>query len=98
AAGARAETVPWYSDSALLVALMLALFSSLFGARQVDATEHHPGMVLAIAAESLVKLVALLFVAVFALTQFDGIEPLLETARHMPAHGHHSLSFFPPPP
>ncbi len=72
---------------------MLALFSSLFGARQVDATEHHPGMVLAVAAESVVKFIALLCVAVFALTQLDGIEPLLETARQMPAGVDHSISF-----
>ncbi|HEY5758815.1 MAG TPA: PAS domain-containing hybrid sensor histidine kinase/response regulator [Steroidobacter sp.] len=92
-AGAPAQSVAWYRDSALLVALMLALFSSLFGARQVDATEHHPGMVLAVAAESLVKFVALLCVAVFALTQLDGIEPLLETARQMPSGVDHSISF-----
>lgn len=92
-AGAPAQSVAWYRDSALLVALMLALFASLFGARQVDATEHHPGMVLAVAAESLVKLIALLCVAVFALTQFDGIEPLLATARQMPAGVDHSISF-----
>ena len=92
-AGVPAQTVAWYRDSALFVALMLALFSSLFGARQVDATEHHPGMVLAIAAESVVKFVALLFVAVFALTQLDGMQPLLETARQMPARVDHSISF-----
>lgn len=92
-AGPPAQTVAWYRDSALLVALMLALFASLFGARQVDATEHHPGMVLAVAAESLVKFIALLCVAVFALTQLDGIEPLLETARQMPAGVDHSISF-----
>src|SRR5690606_37749445 len=45
------ERQPWYQDSTLIVALMLALFSSLFGARQVDATEHHPGIVLAVATE-----------------------------------------------
>ncbi|MBM0103665.1 hybrid sensor histidine kinase/response regulator [Steroidobacter sp. S1-65] len=92
-AGAPADTTAWYRDSALLVALMLALFSSLFGARQVDATEHHPGMVLAVAAESLVKLIALVFVAVFALTQLGGIGPVIETARRMPAGVDHSISF-----
>jgi Na+/proline symporter len=49
----------WYFDTTLLIALMLALFAILFGTRGIDATEHHPGMVLAIAAESLFKLVAL---------------------------------------
>ncbi|MET0532737.1 MAG: PAS domain-containing hybrid sensor histidine kinase/response regulator [Steroidobacter sp.] len=83
----------WYQDSTLLVALMLALFASLFGARQVDATEHHPGMVLAVAAESVVKFVALLCVALFALTQLDGVRPLLDTAKHMPAGVHHATSF-----
>ena len=40
---------------ALYVALMLAVFAILFGTRRIDATEHHHGMVLAIALESLVK-------------------------------------------
>src|SRR5688572_14439303 len=83
----------WYQDSTLLVALMLALFASLFGARQVDATEHHPGMVLAVAAESVVKFVALLCVSLFAMTQLDGWQPLVETAKHMPAGVDHSISF-----
>src|SRR5262245_39147185 len=67
-----ALTVPWFEDSTLLVAIMLAVFSILFGTRVVDATEHHPGMVLAVAAESLFKLLALLAVAFFALTRIDG--------------------------
>ena len=83
----------WYQDSTLLVALMLALFASLFGAREVDATEHHPGMVLAVAAESVVKFVALLCVALFALTQLDGVQPLLDTAKQMPAGVGHATSF-----
>jgi len=44
------------------VALLMALFAVLFGARRVDATEHHEGLMLAIAFESLLKLMA--FVAV----------------------------------
>ena len=55
-----------FSDPALYVALAMALFAILFGTRQVDATEHRPGMMLAIALESLVKLVALVAVGVFA--------------------------------
>jgi len=49
-------------DTALLMALLLALFAILFGTRQVVSSENHHGMVLAIAFESVVKLVA--FVAV----------------------------------
>ncbi len=52
-------------DTALLVALLLAAFTILFGTRQLDATEHHPGLMLAVAFESLVKLLAFLAVGVF---------------------------------
>ncbi|BDM64950.1 sensor histidine kinase [Shewanella sp. NFH-SH190041] len=46
----------------LLITLILALFAILFGTRKLDATEHNPGMMLAIAFESLVKLAAFLLV------------------------------------
>ena len=52
------------ADTAFWVALILAMFTILFGTRHLDASEHHEGMVAAIAFESLVKLVA--FVAVGA--------------------------------
>ncbi|WP_348685578.1 hybrid sensor histidine kinase/response regulator [Aeromonas bestiarum] len=52
---------------ALGVALLLALFSILFGTRNLDATEHHRGMVVAIAFESVVKLLAFVTVGGFAL-------------------------------
>lgn len=60
-----------FGDPALYVALLMALFAILFGTRQVDATEHRPGMMLAIALESLVKLVALVAVGVFAMFWFQ---------------------------
>ncbi|HVK52940.1 MAG TPA: PAS domain-containing hybrid sensor histidine kinase/response regulator [Pseudoxanthomonas sp.] len=56
----------YFSDPALYVALLMALFAALFGTRQVDATEHHHGMMLAIALESMVKLVAMIAVGLFA--------------------------------
>lgn len=56
----------FFSDPALYVALLMALFAALFGTRQVDATEHHHGMMLAISLESVVKLVAMIAVGVFA--------------------------------
>src|SRR3990167_5842372 len=52
-------------DTALIVSLALALFTILFGTRNLDVTEHHRGMVLAIAFESLVKLLAFLAVGAF---------------------------------
>jgi Na+/proline symporter/signal transduction histidine kinase len=65
------------SDPALYVALLLALFAILFGTRQIDATEHHHGMILAVALESLVKLVAFVAVGVFAIAHLPGSEDLL---------------------
>lgn len=51
---------------ALLVSIALAIFTMLFGTRHIDATEHHRGVIIAIAFESLVKLVAFVCVGLFA--------------------------------
>jgi len=59
---AKLGTVPLLQDTALFVALFLAAFTILFGTRHLDTSEHHEGMVAAIAFESLVKLVAFLAV------------------------------------
>ena len=61
-----------FADPALYVALLLAAFAILFGTRAIDATEHHRGMVLAVALESLVKLLAFLCIGVFALLHLPG--------------------------
>ena len=55
------------TDMALIVAIALAMFAILFGTRKIDVTEHHDGMMLAIAFESVVKLLAFVAVGVFAL-------------------------------
>ena len=68
----RPLAAQWFADPALYVALMLAVFAILFGTRRIDATEHHRGMVLAIALESLVKLVAFVAIGVFALWYLPG--------------------------
>ncbi|MFC3550726.1 NahK/ErcS family hybrid sensor histidine kinase/response regulator [Lysobacter cavernae] len=60
------------ADPAFYVALLLAVFAILFGTRQIDATEHHRGMVLAVALESLVKLLAFVAIGVFALLHLPG--------------------------
>jgi Na+/proline symporter/nitrogen-specific signal transduction histidine kinase len=49
-------------DVALPTALLLALFAVLFGTRRLDPSERHQGLVLAVAFESLVKLLAFLLV------------------------------------
>jgi Na+/proline symporter len=72
--------VPILTDTAFYAALMLTVFSILFGTRRVDATEHHHGMMLAIALESLVKLVAFVAIGFYALNQLGGSFDL-----HLPA-------------
>lgn len=49
-----------------LIAVALAGFTILFGARRPDLTEHNRGLIRAIAVESVVKLAALVAVAIFA--------------------------------
>jgi Na+/proline symporter/signal transduction histidine kinase/ActR/RegA family two-component response regulator len=57
-----------FGDMPLFVAIAMAIFAMLFGTRHADATEHQDGLVLSIAAESVVKLVA--FIAVGTLITF----------------------------
>jgi sigma-B regulation protein RsbU (phosphoserine phosphatase) len=51
-----------FSDAAFWASLVLAIFSVLFGARTLVASERHEGMVAAVALESAVKLGAFLIV------------------------------------
>ncbi len=51
--------------SAFWIAAVLAVFTILFGTRNVDANERHHGVVTAIALEAVVKLFALLAVGIF---------------------------------
>ncbi|WP_338414783.1 sensor histidine kinase [uncultured Sphaerotilus sp.] len=55
----------WWLDGTFYMALVLAGFTMVFGARHLDATERHEGLVAAIAFESVVKLLAFLAVGVF---------------------------------
>ncbi len=57
--------LPIVGDLAILVTLTMALFAILFGTRHIDATEHQEGLMLAIATESLIKLVAFLIVGAY---------------------------------
>jgi len=59
------SSIPIIGDIALVVMLAMAVFAVLFGTRQADATEHQHGLMLAIATESIVKLVAFLAVGIF---------------------------------
>jgi PAS domain S-box-containing protein len=64
--GAGMDVLPRVGqDTGLVAAALLAVFTILFGTRQVDSTESHRGMVLAVAFESAVKLVAFLAVGLW---------------------------------
>jgi Na+/proline symporter/nitrogen-specific signal transduction histidine kinase len=77
------------ADTALIVTLVLAAFTILFGTRHIDATEHHQGMVLAVAFESVVKLLCFLAVGVFVtFVMFDGLGAIAEAA----ATGGHAVA------
>src|SRR5690348_6480878 len=72
---------PVLGDMALFVALLMAAFAVLFGTRHIDATEHQDGLMLAIAAESIVKLVTFLAVGVFVtFVMFEGPSKLFAQA------------------
>lgn len=69
------------TDTGLWVAVAMAVFAILFGTRHIDASEHHEGVVAAIAFESLVKLLAFLAVGLFVVfIMHDGFGDLFATA------------------
>jgi len=75
----------WSQDSTFYMALALAGFTMVFGARHLDSTERHEGLVAAIAFESVVKLVAFLAVGLFVVYgMFNGLEDLFARARAVP--------------
>jgi Na+/proline symporter/signal transduction histidine kinase/CheY-like chemotaxis protein len=83
---AAVSGTPWWADTGLVVALSMAVFSIMFGTRNIDATEHHQGMMLAIAFESVVKLVAFLVAGIFVtFVMFSGFGDLVARAQAVPA-------------
>ncbi|MCG8561491.1 MAG: hybrid sensor histidine kinase/response regulator [Hyphomicrobiales bacterium] len=68
-------------DIAFIIAVTMAAFAILFGTRHIDATEHQEGLMLAIATESVVKVLAFLLVGAFVtFSMFGGLGPLIERA------------------
>lgn len=88
-----AAPLPWsgdapgvvHADTSLIVAALMALFTILFGVRNVQASEQHRGMMLAIAFESVVKLLALLAVGPFVVWfLFDGPADMMGRLAEVP--------------
>lgn len=60
-----AVELPFYQDTALFIAIALAIFTILFGTRNLDPNERHAGLIAAIAFESILKLLAFIAVGLF---------------------------------
>ena len=73
--GQLAESAPW-QDSALYVALVMALFAMLFGTRRASTMAHNRGLVLAMAFESLFKLGAMLALGTLLFTALPASLPV----------------------
>ncbi|WP_068318086.1 PAS domain-containing hybrid sensor histidine kinase/response regulator [Polycladidibacter hongkongensis] len=78
--------LPVFGDGTLIIALAMAAFAWLFGTRHIDATENQNGMMLAIAAEAVIKLLAFLAVGLWVcFSLFDSPLALWEAARLHPS-------------
>ena len=74
------------ANTALYTTAALAVFTILFGVRSVEATERHEGIVLAVAVESVLKLVAFLALGVFVtFGLFHGFADVFNQAAAVPA-------------
>src|ERR1700704_5809945 len=78
------SSIPIIGDIALMVTLAMATFAVLFGTRQTDATEHQHGLMLAVATESIVKLVAFIAAGAFVTFWMFGPGELIERAMKTP--------------
>lgn len=69
----------------LVITLILGVFAIIFGARRLDASERHGGLVFAIAFESIVKLIAFLMVGIFVTYGvFDGFGEIFSKIKESP--------------
>lgn len=69
------------TDNATYVVVLLALFSSYYGTRYVDASEKRLGIISAVAMESFLKLIFLIVLGIFVtFFVFDGLSDIYEKA------------------
>jgi len=81
--GSASDSVPQVFDTAFFAAIFLTLFAILFGTRLPgQRRDNNRGMMIAIAVESLVKLIAFVLVGIFCVFQlYDGFDDLFLQAR-----------------
>ncbi len=74
-----------FFDNATYVVLIIALFSSYYGTRYVDASEKRLGIIAAVAIESLLKLIFFIILGLFVVYGvFNGFEDLYKQASQLP--------------
>ncbi|MEN9901906.1 MAG: hypothetical protein RL651_570 [Pseudomonadota bacterium] len=79
------EALAFMPDSTAIIAIILAAFTIVFGTRHLDVTERHEGMVLAVAFESLFKLIAFMAVGIYVVWFLnDGLGDIFARAEAIP--------------
>lgn len=77
--------VSWSTNIGAYVAIFMALFAILFGIKSLSASDKHPGLMVTIAFESIVKLCALFIVGGYiCYFMFDGVLDLFGQAQLHP--------------
>jgi len=75
----------FWGDLPFYIAVALSVFTIIFGTRKIDSTERHEGMVTAIAAESIIKLMAFLTTGIFVTYfVFNGFGDIFQKASQIP--------------
>jgi len=73
-----------FNDTTTYVAIALALFSSYYGTRYVDASEKRKGIVMAVAMESVLKLVFFIIIGIYVTYfVFDSFEDIYQQASQL---------------
>lgn len=74
-----------FTDNATFVVVLLALFSSYYGTRYVDASEKRLGIISAVALESFLKLIFMIVLGIFVIFfAFDGFSDIYAKASLLP--------------
>ena len=76
----------FFKDSTTFIAILLALFTSFYGTRYLDATEKRKGIITAVALESFLKLLFFVIIGVYvSYFVFDGIQDIYNKAQQLEA-------------
>lgn len=85
------ETTGSAAAAGLFITFILGVFAIMFGARRLDSSERHGGLVFAIAFESIVKLVAFIAVGIFVTYNlFNGFGDIFDRIKN----SEHSILLF----